>query len=65
MPKAFPILVWKCEYCSETFSDYTNCKIHEKLQHKCRTCEHCYLVYGCEEECELKKCQYKEKAVTN
>ena len=61
MPRAFPILVWKCEYCNKIFDDYNECKYHEKLEHRCRTCGHCYLVYGVEPECELKRCNYKER----
>ena len=65
MPKEIYIKRYKCEYCGETFNSLNDCKWHEKLRHKCRTCEHCYLVYGWEEECELKRCKYKEKVVNN
>ena len=61
MPEEVRIVKWKCTYCGELFDTYYWCREHEIEKHLCATCKHAYYVYGCELNCELKKCNYKEK----
>jgi hypothetical protein len=56
---------WVCDYCGKEFDVKFHCRMHEREEHKCEICEHSYLVYGCELECERqnkgKKCSFKMK----
>lgn len=63
--KEIPIVVFKCDFCDETFSDKFKCYSHERLEHKCPNCVHSYYVYGCELNCNLENnnttCNFKKK----
>lgn len=59
------ITQYKCDHCGQIFKKKQDCKEHEKYDHKCRTCDHSYYVYGCELNCERenegKRCSFKKK----
>lgn len=56
---------YTCDYCKKKFNTKRACDDHEKFEHKCLQCEHNYIVYGCESNCELlnenKRCKFKAK----
>lgn len=56
--------IYVCEHCGKEFTDKATAEWHEKVNHICPTCEHCYWLYGTEQSCDMgkHKCHYKEKS---
>lgn len=52
---------FECDWCKRLFEDKKDCEWHEKYFHKCPSCEHVWYLYGSEQMCELKRCNYKKK----
>jgi len=56
---------WKCGRCGKLFDKKADCRLHEKYDHKCRECDHCFWLYGAEQTCELDVCRFKKKKETD
>lgn len=61
------ITLYICDKCGAEYRKRATCEKHEKECHihDCTKCDHHYLAYGCEWNCELankgKRCKFKAK----